>query len=95
MEPGRYAHLQVLRQEGVARILLHPALEGDGSLLPLHTVGEVHNHGVPLGHVPALAGVRRHIYLRSAVRVLKSSFISENISGPDVRKETQGSEMGF
>ncbi len=38
------ADLQVLRQEGVATVLVHTLLIGDVRLAPLHAVGELGRH---------------------------------------------------
>ena len=62
------ADLKVLWQEGVARVLLHALLEGDGGLLPLDAVREVDDHAVAVRDVLDLAGIRGNVHLRQLRR---------------------------
>lgn len=74
------AHLQVLWQEGVARVLLHALLEGDARLSPLHRVCPVHNHILPFCDLHCARGVRGDIDLDDTVPIVQNVEV-------DVREE--------
>ena len=73
-------HLQVLRQEGVAGVLVHALLKGDGGLAPLDRVGVVHDGILPLCDVHCARGVGGHIDLDHAVAIVQDVKV-------DVREE--------
>lgn len=73
-------HLQVLRQEGVARVLVHALLKRDGGLAPLDRVGVVYNGVLSLSDVHSARGVGGHIDLDHAVAIVQDIKV-------DVREE--------
>ena len=58
--PNSSPHLQVLRQEGVTRVAVHPVLKGNAALNPLHGVAEAHARALVGGYVDCLGGGGGH-----------------------------------
>ena len=61
----------MLREEGVARVLVHALLEGDAGLAPLHRVGPVHDDVLPFCDLHSAGGVCGDVDLNDAVPVVE------------------------
>ena len=62
----------MLREERVARVLVHALLKGDAGLAPLDRVRPVHNDILLLGDLHSAGGVCRDVDLNDAVPVVEN-----------------------
>mmetsp|Transcript_29136 Transcript_29136/g.82144 ORF Transcript_29136/g.82144 Transcript_29136/m.82144 type:complete len:246 (+) Transcript_29136:1274-2011(+) len=72
--------LQMLWQEAVTAVLVHPLLERHSGLLPLDTVAEINCHSLRLGDIDGSQRVSRHVDLDDAVVIVGNIEV-------DVRKQ--------